>query len=463
VWLAKARSLFTRSKSILFNDAIRNHLVREAMTAQDQRQLDSIANIKSMLVENQFGENPDFNAIHAGLIRANEALIQLQKRYQVNNLTTVKLPHYIDYVEADDHIYSYAQLNGRTQFVRLGPRQEFDSLKRRFDHYILLKELSQDDSIGLQLYQFLVSPLSQKLPARVTIIPDGDIGLIPFDMLEVDKGEMVLEHSIVSYQFQFEPYAATGDRKSHPFRIYCLAPTYPKKDPLFAGTERGSVYQLPFARQEADTIKTIFGQSVIVSTQGDKAQCKEQMISSNVFHFSGHAIVNASNAFLALTDDGDIRHQLIDDEIALMQCPMDLAVLSACETGLGKMEYGEGIRSLGRSFLEAGASAAIYSLWTVNDKSTSAIMAGLYKNLHKGKPKDEALRQAKLDFIHTASVAMPHPYYWAGFVATGDMRPVRNRSIAMLIFMGIVVLTGVGIGITNMIRRAAVKSGSTAA
>jgi len=96
-------------------------------------------------------------------------------------------------------------------------------------------------------------------------------------------------------------------------------------------------------------------------------------------------------------------------------------VLSACETGLGKIEQGEGIRSLGRNFMEAGAQATIISLWNVNDKSTALIMTDFYKQLKAGKPKDEALRQAKLNYLQRATQKNSHPYFWAAFIPAGDM------------------------------------------
>jgi CHAT domain-containing protein len=107
-----------------------------------------------------------------------------------------------------------------------------------------------------------------------------------------------------------------------------------------------------------------------------------------------------------------------------MHHPLDLVVLSACETGLGKIEQGEGIRSLGRSFMESGAQATIISLWNVNDKSTAFIMTDFYKHLKAGITKDEALRQAKLDYLKNATTQNSHPYFWAAFIPAGDMQPL---------------------------------------
>ena len=101
-------------------------------------------------------------------------------------------------------------------------------------------------------------------------------------------------------------------------------------------------------------------------------------------------------------------------------------VLSACDTGLGKLETGEGIRSLGRSFAEAGAEVILFSLWNVYDESSSEIMIHFYRQLVAGYPIDEALRMAKLQYLQDADEIMRHPFYWSGFIATGDMSYYHN-------------------------------------
>ena len=102
----------------------------------------------------------------------------------------------------------------------------------------------------------------------------------------------------------------------------------------------------------------------------------------------------------------------------------DMVVLSACETGTGKLFKGEGIMSLGRGFTYAGARSLVMSLWQVNDASTAEIMRYFYAYLAKGMDKDEALRKAQLDFITAGDNQSAHPYYWAGFIAMGDMTPL---------------------------------------
>ena len=120
----------------------------------------------------------------------------------------------------------------------------------------------------------------------------------------------------------------------------------------------------------------------------------------------------------------ELKDKLSLFEIYELKCRNDLVVLSACDTSRGKLYESEGVTSLARAFFYAGAKSVVSTLWSVNDRSTSIIMTEFYKELLKGKRKDEALRQAKLSYLESADPEYQHPYYWAGFIAMGDMSPL---------------------------------------
>ena len=106
-----------------------------------------------------------------------------------------------------------------------------------------------------------------------------------------------------------------------------------------------------------------------------------------------------------------------------------MVVLSACETGVGKWQSGEGIVSLARGFAYAGAKSIITSLWSANDRSTAQVMENFYTNLKAGLSKKEALRQAKLEFLSSQKDPLnTHPFYWATFVPIGDLEASINTS-----------------------------------
>jgi CHAT domain-containing protein len=96
----------------------------------------------------------------------------------------------------------------------------------------------------------------------------------------------------------------------------------------------------------------------------------------------------------------------------------ELIVLSSCESGIGKLVKGEGMLALNRGFLYSGVQNTIFSLWKVEDKSTSRLMIELYRNILEGKSFSTALRRAKLQLIQDPFTAFPR--YWSGFILVGE-------------------------------------------
>lgn len=123
-----------------------------------------------------------------------------------------------------------------------------------------------------------------------------------------------------------------------------------------------------------------------------------------VLHLAMHAIVDDTNPMhskLVFTQKQDSVEDnfLHAYEIYNMNIPAQMTVLSACETGYGKLAKGEGIMSLGRAFAYAGCPSVVMSHWAVNDASTAKLMEYFYKYLSYGEAKDRALQLAKLEFF----------------------------------------------------------------
>ena len=102
-----------------------------------------------------------------------------------------------------------------------------------------------------------------------------------------------------------------------------------------------------------------------------------------------------------------------------------MVVLSACETGVGKVTEGDGVHGLRRALVIAGAESLVMSLWQVDDRATRELMAGFYRRLEQGEGRAEALRQVQLQMLRSPRTS--HPYYWASFVPTGSWAPLAAR------------------------------------
>jgi CHAT domain-containing protein len=121
-----------------------------------------------------------------------------------------------------------------------------------------------------------------------------------------------------------------------------------------------------------------------------------------------------------------------------MNFPSELVVLSACNTGVGQLQPGEGLSSLARALTFAGVRSSIYSLWEVPDKETSDLMIFFYEEIKNGLPKDHALAAAKMRFLAEYPLKN-HPIFWAGFVINGQLDPVKQGRIPSSWILGILV------------------------
>jgi CHAT domain-containing protein len=119
--------------------------------------------------------------------------------------------------------------------------------------------------------------------------------------------------------------------------------------------------------------------------------------------------------------------KLYNYEISLTRIKSPMVVLSACNSGTGTMYHGEGLMSLARGFILAGASSVIRTKWEVNDEVSATIIGQFYYNLSKGKHKNEAMRLAKLRYLKTSSPAYSSPYFWAAYEVLGDHAPITRH------------------------------------
>jgi CHAT domain-containing protein len=184
----------------------------------------------------------------------------------------------------------------------------------------------------------------------------------------------------------------------------------------------------------------------------------------DILHLAMHAFINdslpafSSFAFTQNNSEDLTKNGLLNTtDIYNFKLNAKLIVLSACNTGTGQLKKGEGIMSLARGFLYAGCPSIIMSLWEVDDESGTQIMTSFYKNLKKGKTKDEALRAAKLEYLNSVSSRRAHPHYWLGFVNIGDNSPLYISYDFYFFVILILALLGVGIDQAIRIKKARKK------
>jgi CHAT domain-containing protein len=148
------------------------------------------------------------------------------------------------------------------------------------------------------------------------------------------------------------------------------------------------------------------------------------------------------NAEIDSTDGKLYMHEIYNLPLANLQ----LAVLSACQSGTGRSMAGEGTFSIARAFTYAGTSASVLSLWEVDDESTSLLMSKFYHQLGQGVSISKALQQAKVSFLESENIADFRPYFWAAFVPYGHMKTLVLTQVSLYLRLtGFVVLLVAGL------------------
>jgi CHAT domain-containing protein len=206
------------------------------------------------------------------------------------------------------------------------------------------------------------------------------------------------------------------------------------------------------SKVEVKSITRVFGGRAFIGKRATKANFKKHASDGKILHLAMHTMVDneySMNLKLVFSKTGYTTNNyfLTADEIYNMKLRSPLVVLSACNSGYGKLIKGEGVISLARGFVYAGCPSMVISLWSVGDLSSSEIMFQFYKNLKNNLTIDKALQQAKIKYIINSNHMYSHPYYWAGFIQTGKTDSFiitsKNHHFVLIILLGLCLTFGV--------------------
>ncbi len=302
------------------------------------------------------------------------------------------------------------------------------------------------------LYKNLVSPVTESFnEKKLIIIPDGEIGYVSFDMLltrmpdtnimDYRRLSYLIKDKIISYStsaiLQFSGFQKRERKASKNF--LAMAPSYDNLTATdrttFTDENGNQVYLLPIpgVEKEMKGIKNSMFAKKIQGKSATEAKFKEEVGEYNVLHLAMHTLINNSQPMLSklvfYQNNDSVEDGMLNTyELFSMDLNAGLAVLSACNTGSGKLLKGEGIMNLARGFIFAGVPGIVMTMWSVDDESSAEIVSKFYEYLEDGMPKDEALRQAKLDLLDEGDPLRSHPFYWAAYVNIGDNSPMKFRS-----------------------------------
>jgi CHAT domain-containing protein/tetratricopeptide (TPR) repeat protein len=365
----------------------------------------------------------------------------------------------VEFTLTDSTLYTFAITPGKKQLITTTIDSTFFN-----DLVVLRQQLTGKDFnnysgsdfktfiiASYSLYRKLLFPIQSIIKGKdLIIIPDGELGYLSFDVLltslpDTSKpGYKKLPYLIKESALSYAPSATTFfdelNLKStkNNNRILAFGPDYGASNTALDEKDengkllRVSLTQLANTQDEINSLKQYFNVKAFQGENATESSFKKNAADYRVLHLAMHTIINNENPLYSkliffkskgdTTDDG----MLNASELINMELHADMAVLSACNTGSGKMRKGEGIMSLSRDFFYAGVPGIIMTAWAVEDRAGVKLMDYFYKYIAEGKPRNEALRLAKIEYLDNCDKLTSHPHYWAAYMNVGDISPLED-------------------------------------
>ena len=281
-----------------------------------------------------------------------------------------------------------------------------------------------------RLHQILIDPIKEFLPddpdQSVIFIPQDELFLVPFAALQDSEGSYLIDQHTILIAPSIQVLDSTQKQQAKVQQanlqenLVIGDPTMPPLS-LVPGEPSISLDELPGAEQEAIDIATLLNTDPLLGDAATKSTIVQQMPNARIIHLATHGILDefqGLNGGVVLSADGTGEFNdglLTAAEIAQMELNAELVVLSACNTGQGRIT-GDGVVGLSRSLILAGVPSVVVSLWAVPDQPTGELMVEFYRQLEQTNNKAKALRQAMLIIREK----YPEPIAWAGFTLIGE-------------------------------------------
>jgi CHAT domain-containing protein/tetratricopeptide (TPR) repeat protein len=356
--------------------------------------------------------------------------------------------------------------------------------------YNLSKDRAQGNEDQLtqatrELSQMVLSPVASQLnKRRIIVIADGALNYIPFQMLPLPSSSaepLVAQHDIINAPSASVLGELRAEVAGRGLRSKTLAAfgnpalgsgalnedttehlRYALRDIELNGDsfDLSKIGELFFAEREINSLREIATPAATFAATGFAAS-RDQLFKLDfsqyaILHFATHGLLDPkrpehSGILLSMVDDhGNQQKGFISlQDVYSLRAPVDLVVLSACRTGLGREIRGEGLVGLTRGFMYAGAATVVASLWKVDDEATSELMKRFYiEMLQNKKTPDEALRIAQNSIRERPEWSAPH--FWAGFTLQGEYKYVvhskpGSRRYSVLIVIGLLMIVSVSV------------------
>ncbi|MFP4095785.1 MAG: CHAT domain-containing protein [Cyclobacteriaceae bacterium] len=473
-WMNEALRMMESSKSLQLLAALRESEARHFTGVPDSvLQLEKELMIKLSFAESKARQEEDPKRWQEKAFFLRQSYDSLRKhlatrhpdyhrlRYQTESISIHALQQslqedemLLEYLMGDSALYLLAVDRRQTELHQLPLTDSFSTqLSLLRDALAYKRPLEDFRAPAYALYHHLLKPVAE-LPRnkRLIIIPDGMLSYLPFEVLlmeEASEGNSFknLSYLTRTHQLNYQ-YSATlmqvqtkKTNKAEQMNYLAFAPDFNQplqlmaaaemNEPLLEDTVRGQLAELKGTRREVQEISRWMQGKYFDGQEASEDNFKQMASQYEVLHLATHAIVDDQypmNSRLLFTPSADSLEDgsLYAWELYELDLNASMVVLSACNTGFGKIQRGEGVMSLGRAFAYAGCPSVVMSLWPAQDQATADLMGYFYEAVAGGMKKDEAMQQARLRYLKEADDLLSHPFYWAGFVVQGSNQPLTS-------------------------------------
>lgn len=444
----QALSILERARGRTLAEAIRSKLIEPSKEkAQSPAAAKELSALNSKLLEAR--TTPERKELLDQLFMAEQRMApmiaqenayfrnRISKPASLRSVQSILRPRelLLEFVLSEPHSYCLQITQDGISVRELAGRSALDSL---IDQYLYeVRHQQSAIEISKKLFAELLGGVEDlERYSLLTIVPDQNLHLLPFESLRNAEAQLLLESHTIGYVQSatvLHLLRTLPHEKGQPTQtllaigdaVYSTESKYTiERGPL--SVEGAELQRLPYTAKEVLAIADLFpGKSLVLTGKSaTEANLKalHPLSQYSLLHFAVHGFANErfpERSALVLTIHGNSGEDglLQDREIIAMDLSAELVTLSACDSGFGKLGQ-EGISSLVKAFMLAGARSVVASLWSVDDTMSVRLMREFYSRLAAGETKGSALRNAKLSVLKEKPSLSP--YYWAGFTHWGD-------------------------------------------
>ncbi len=452
-----------KEQNTLIKDSLftkRQYLVKEksklstAITLEELKNEEANVNHLKNLIEQKSKIGIELQLIEH---RIDDKYPILKKSKKIQSKTLVEsVPKHglgVEYFEGSQAFYVFSiAKNKPISFRKIVKTKNFIKLLNTYFSFYannygmqIKNDFKKFQDISFKMYQtLLASEVKDSNTQTLLLITDGLTSFIPFDALLTSKSNTT--------NFQKLPYLIKSKQITYTYSLSILQENTSRKKAVYASAFGGffpvfennarNLSTLHYTLTEAKQLKETIKGSYYLKEKALKSTFLKQK-NTKIIHLSTHA--SAGNfktpAYIEFRNN-----TLYLSEIYGLALSCKLMVLSACETGIGKLQKGEGVMSLARGFSYTGIQNLVVSLWKVNDKSTSTLMTRFYKELAAHKTISKALHNAKLAYLEDSNIqnSKKTPYYWASFIHISNVLEAQNEKNYTYLYL-LLALTIIGL------------------